>query len=49
MAIEDAAVLGALLAHLRHIDQLPKLLYGYQELRSVLFGFDHGIYLTQRI
>jgi len=33
MAIEDAAVLGALLVHLTHIDQLPTFLHAYQDLR----------------
>lgn len=32
--IEDAAVLGVLLSRLRSHDQIPSLLYGYQDLRQ---------------
>ncbi|GJJ14116.1 hypothetical protein Clacol_008373 [Clathrus columnatus] len=33
MAIEDAAVLGTLLSHISHFDQLPIFLKAYQDLR----------------
>lgn len=34
LAIEDAAVLGSLFSRLREWDQIPTLLYAYQELRK---------------
>ncbi|TFY66693.1 hypothetical protein EVG20_g4389 [Dentipellis fragilis] len=34
MAVEDAAVLGSLLSHLRSLDQLPTFLQAYECLRS---------------
>src|SRR5260221_9977493 len=35
IAIEDAAVLGALLSHVSSLSQVPALLHAYEELRCV--------------
>uniref|UniRef100_D8Q5K5 FAD-binding domain-containing protein n=2 Tax=Schizophyllum commune (strain H4-8 / FGSC 9210) TaxID=578458 RepID=D8Q5K5_SCHCM len=34
MAIEDAAVLGRLLSHVAHAEDIPRLLRGYQQIRQ---------------
>ena len=49
IAVEDAAVLGAILSHVSSLSQVPALLQAYQDLRYVPIRFSSSHKpLTQR-
>ncbi|KAI0046016.1 FAD/NAD(P)-binding domain-containing protein [Auriscalpium vulgare] len=46
MSVEGAAVFGTLFSHLRSLDQIPTLLYAYQDLRQPRAELLHRLELT---